>query len=98
MKRLALALTLLICLGCGSTPAPWESSTVRVHLQKMPLSTSLLGKFDRSGEVLATLVTDSLVQFDGELKLHPRVAESWEFSDDQRTITFALREGVRWLR
>ncbi|MEY2976212.1 MAG: ABC transporter substrate-binding protein [Prochlorotrichaceae cyanobacterium] len=26
----------------------------------------------------------------------PAAAESWEISDDQRTITFTLREGLRW--
>lgn len=99
MRRSVLSLVLLVVLAllvaCSGKEA-WDPTAVRVHLQGMPASTSLLGKFDRSGEILATLVTDSLIQFDAELKLHPRVAESWEISDDRRTITFVLRDGVRW--
>lgn len=29
-------------------------------------------------------------------KLEPRLAESWEFSEDKLKITFKLREGLRW--
>jgi peptide/nickel transport system substrate-binding protein len=57
---------------------------------------SLLGKPDRYSELVATQVTDSLVQYDPGMRLVPRVAESWEISDDHRTVTFRLRDGVRW--
>lgn len=40
-------------------------------------------------------VYDGLVRFkDGTLEVEPALAESWEISDDGKTYTFKLREGV----
>jgi peptide/nickel transport system substrate-binding protein len=82
--------------GCGGGGRSDGTLTVRAHLSADPASLSLIGKTDRSAEILAVQLTDSLVQYDAELNLHPRVAESWELSDDRLTLTFHLRPGVRW--
>jgi peptide/nickel transport system substrate-binding protein len=37
-----------------------------------------------------------LVKYDPDLQPAPDLAESWEFSDDSRTITFKLRPNVKW--
>lgn len=37
-----------------------------------------------------------MVWYDKDLTLRPRIAESWELSDDARTWTFHLREGMKW--
>lgn len=37
-----------------------------------------------------------LAWYDSELSLRPRLAESWELSDDARSWTFHLREGTKW--
>lgn len=34
--------------------------------------------------------------FDKDLALHPRLAESWEMSDDAKEWTFYLRKGTKW--
>ena len=39
-------------------------------------------------------VYDTLVEPDENLEMQPALAESWELSEDQRTWTFTLREGV----
>lgn len=41
-------------------------------------------------------VLDSLVSLDDQGRAHPWLAESWEISDDQKTYTFKLREGVKF--
>ncbi|MDR3038261.1 MAG: peptide-binding protein [Candidatus Adiutrix sp.] len=41
-------------------------------------------------------VYDGLVKLDKDLALAPALAESWEFSEDRKTLTFKLRPGVRW--
>jgi len=61
-----------------------------------PPSLSLLGKSDLNTSILAVQITDSLVQYDARLELQPRVAESFELSDDGLELTFRLRSGVRW--
>jgi peptide/nickel transport system substrate-binding protein len=37
-----------------------------------------------------------LVWYDTDLVMRARIAESWELSDDARTWTFHLREGMKW--
>ncbi|MBO6727781.1 MAG: ABC transporter substrate-binding protein [Rhizobiaceae bacterium] len=41
-------------------------------------------------------VFDTLTRYDGDLTPQPRLAESWEFSDDGKTLTLKLREGVKF--
>ncbi len=43
-----------------------------------------------------SLVYDTLIAYDPHLKPIPWLAKSWEISDDGKTITFHLREGVKW--
>jgi peptide/nickel transport system substrate-binding protein len=38
----------------------------------------------------------SLVYYDQDLVLQPRLLESWEVSDDAATFTFHLRKGLKW--
>ena len=76
-------LGLLLTIACdGAERAGGDDHaspvTVRAVLSKDPASLSLLGKTDRNAEILAVQITDSLVQYDPELNLQPRVAESWE--------------------
>lgn len=49
-----------------------------------------------SSQFIAPLWGDALLAWDGEGELAPRMAESWEVSEDQKTYTFSLREGVKW--
>jgi peptide/nickel transport system substrate-binding protein len=87
------------CSGSGEPadgPAAETLRTVRGLLTQDPPSLSLIGKADRYSEIVAIQITDSLVQYDSQMVLQPRVARSWEFSDDRRTLTFHLRDDVRW--
>jgi peptide/nickel transport system substrate-binding protein len=97
----AVACTLLVLAACGPGPeAPAGSGprpvTVRALMSHDPPSLSLLGKVDRNSEILAAQITDSLLQYDERMRLRPRLAESWELSEDRRTMTFTLRGAVRW--
>lgn len=42
------------------------------------------------------MLYDSLVMPDEELKMVGSLAESWEVSEDNKTYTFKLKEGVKW--
>ena len=99
MRRLAVW-SLCLCallLGCPAPEPPERAdAVVRTTLSGDPASLSLLGKMDLSSELIAFQISDSLVQFDEKLELRPRVAESWELSEDRTRLTFRLRDGVRW--
>ncbi|NIQ11255.1 MAG: peptide-binding protein, partial [Gammaproteobacteria bacterium] len=41
-------------------------------------------------------VYNGLIRYDKNLKLEGELAESWEISEDNLTITFYLRKGVKW--
>lgn len=41
-------------------------------------------------------VLERLIGFDNNMKLEPQLATSWEASDDAKTFTFHLREGVKF--
>jgi peptide/nickel transport system substrate-binding protein len=38
----------------------------------------------------------TLLRYDADLRLQPRLAESWELADDASSVTFRLRPDVRW--
>ena len=42
------------------------------------------------------LVYDTLVKFDQQLQIVPDLATSWSFSSDRLTLTFQLRQGVKF--
>jgi len=41
-------------------------------------------------------VFDTLTRYDRDLKPQPELAESWTWSNDNRTLTFKLRQGVKF--
>ncbi|MFN8449051.1 MAG: ABC transporter substrate-binding protein [Anaerolineae bacterium] len=45
---------------------------------------------------LLELIYEPLVELDPQLNVIPGLAESWEFSDDGLTLTFHLRQGVKF--
>ena len=46
--------------------------------------------------VANALIFEGLVGLDAKMEPVPRLAESWEVSPDGKTITFKLRDGVKW--
>ncbi len=96
LSSLALLMAALVLMvACGS-PTPAPSAEIRAVLPTDPLTLSPVGKNDRNSELIGMQITDSLVQYDHELRIVPRLATSWELSSDGRTVTFHLRDGVRW--
>lgn len=94
---IGIVAALASAVACAPAPEPAiGNGVVRAGLYADPQTLSLLGKNDTNSEIIARLVTDSLVQYDAHLELQPRLATAWEISPDGRTVTFHLRPGVRW--
>ncbi|MDR1038810.1 MAG: peptide-binding protein, partial [Deltaproteobacteria bacterium] len=51
---------------------------------------------DTSSTAVTGQIYRGLVKYDKDLVLVPDLAESWEISDDQLTVTFKLKDGVKW--
>lgn len=51
---------------------------------------------DSASSDINGLVYNGLVRYDKNLRLEGELAESWDISADQLTITFHLRKGVTW--
>jgi peptide/nickel transport system substrate-binding protein len=61
-----------------------------------PATLNFVTASDQVSDMVTRLVGDGLVDRDADLRVVPRLAESWEFSDDGRTLTFHLRPGVKF--
>ncbi|WP_018130873.1 ABC transporter substrate-binding protein [Effusibacillus pohliae] len=97
---LAGSLALAGC-GGGDKPAggnaePKTGGTLNISLDADPpkldpaFSTALVDR------MVFQSIFDKLVDLDANGKIVPMLAEKWEVSDDQKTYTFKLRQGVKF--
>ncbi len=66
-------------------------ATISEALNLIPALASDSASFEIIGQIY-----DGLVKYDKDLNIVPALAESWEISEDKRTLTFHLRKDVRW--
>lgn len=78
----------------GATPQ-YGGSLVITTTPEPSLITNALSSAPTTNE-LATKMFDGLLEYDMDLQPQPSLAESWEVSDDGKTVTFNLRKGVVW--
>lgn len=95
-KFSAVALSLVLALGGSAAVAQTPGGNLVITTTPEPtLITNALSSAPTTAE-LATKIFDGLLEYDMELNPQPSLAESWEVSEDGKTITFKLREGVVW--
>ena len=51
---------------------------------------------DSASSAIANNIFNSLLKYDESLNYSPDIAESWSISNNQKTITFKIREGLFW--
>ena len=101
MTRL-IAWSLMICLLTGAAYAQKQGGVLRVTHRDNPPSASILEEATFSSYMPFMAVFNNLVVFDPDSKQNrldrivPDLATSWAYSDDDRTLTFQLRDGVKW--
>lgn len=74
-----------------------ENKTIKYSLWSAPAGVFLPCLIDSDYTfAVVELIFDRLVILNPELNFEPALAESWEVSDDSKTILFKLRKGVKW--
>jgi peptide/nickel transport system substrate-binding protein len=101
MRRIA-ALTTAI-LAAAIVPAladeacPKRGGTLTYSYASEPVALSTLRTTSIPVSILSGKIYESLVTSTGpEMTPVPQLATSWTLSDDQKTYTFKLRQGVKW--
>ncbi len=89
------------CLAVGliaSTQALSQNAGGTLVMIAQPEPPSLAPYLSTSGPIglVAPKVYNGLLDYDLDLNTVPELAESYEISDDGLTVTFTLREGVKW--
>ena len=106
LGKMLLPVLFLFLTGCGEqAPPPPKLSGPAVPAYGDAYVEGSLGDASNLIPYLASDTTssgitgnvyDGLLRFDKNLDLVPNLAESWEISEDGLTITFKLRQGVKW--
>ena len=97
-----LAATALLATAACTGPSTTDSGTdtnasINVYLYQEPAG--LFGPLAPSSgpdNQVMSFIHEGLLGVDPDYKLQPRLAESFEVSDDAKTFTFKLRKGVKW--
>ena len=76
--------------------AQTQGGTLVMIVQPEP--PSLASYLSTSGPIgmVTSKIYDGLLEYDTELQPQPSLAESWEVSPDGKSITFKLRQGVKF--
>jgi len=95
LQAVRLALTASTVFGAAAL-APVQAQTVTAVMHAALRS---LDPVITTGYIVRNhgyMVYDTLFSLDGDNKIQPQMLESWKASDDGKTYTFILREGLKW--
>ena len=94
-----LFIPLLLIISCNSGPREVniaEKDTLNINIGTEPPSLDGSLATDSTSYTILNNIMDGLTKFSHEHKPEPALAESWEISEDGKTFTFKIREGVVW--
>jgi peptide/nickel transport system substrate-binding protein len=102
LRAIAVAIALLIALSGGTAFAQKQGGILRMYTPDSPASMSILeeGTVFAAGPMMG--VFNNLVMFDQHVKqsslesIVPDLATGWLWNEDGTTLTFSLRQGVKW--
>src|SRR5438552_8838427 len=103
-KRLAAAVLGLLAASALGSPAAAQKpgGVLRVLAGDSPPSLSMHEEIDAKPARMTMGIFDNLVMFDQHVKQNsmasivPDLATSWSWNEDGTTLTFPLRQGVKW--
>ena len=107
MKKLLLFLLIfpILLLSCKSSDesevGPDGSQTpkreiLRINIGNEPPTLDWSRSTDSTSYTILINIMDGLTKFGDDFKPVPALAQSWQISDDGKTYTFKLREGIKW--
>lgn len=79
-----------------SQGSPKRGGTLTVHMNSEQRILNPALRASTGVYLVASKIMEPLVDLNAEGEADPMLATSWESSDDGKTITFKLREGVTW--
>jgi len=96
LRNLASATFTALALAAAPAFAQQEGGTMVKIVQPEP--PSLASYLSTSGPIglIAPKIYDGLFDYDNDLNMVPALATSVDVSEDGKTVTFKLREGVTW--
>jgi len=86
---------LLVLTGCTRS-AKTGSTSLRVGWSSEPDTMNPLTTYSTEAQEVLQLIYDKLTEYDSSLKPEPGLAKSFQYSSDGLSITYDLRDGVRW--
>ena len=93
---LATAFGLYLFAGAAQAQKPGGSITVGLELDIPGFDPLKVGVFDTAALTAAAALFDTLTYLDDKGVPQPKLAVSWDHSDDFKTWTFKLRPGVKF--
>lgn len=95
LLAVVLALLVTACSSeSSSSNGEVEAKDLVVGLTGDPVSLDPHNATDTISSLINYQILDTLVAFNDKMEIVPRLAESWTTSDDGKTWTFKLRQGV----
>src|SRR5690606_33762315 len=80
----------------GDTEAAVRGGILNVHLASEQRLLNPALRASTGVYIVTSKIIESLVDLDADGKVVPQLATSWEATPDGKTVTFRLREGVKW--
>ncbi|MDO5757128.1 MAG: ABC transporter substrate-binding protein [Rhodobacterales bacterium] len=103
LRNIAAAMLALVLAGPLTGPAsaqeegdPQQGGTLNVVIQPEPPGLMIGLLQNAPTQMVAPDIYESLLRYNFDLSPEPQLAESWEISEDGKTYTFKLRDGVKF--
>jgi peptide/nickel transport system substrate-binding protein len=106
--RSALLVLAVAASGCGGGGEPRSGgeaaegeprrggTLVVAEISDFDALNEFVGVDNDTHEAMRQMLFMTLVQYDEDLNVQPYLAESWELAEDGRSVTYRLRDDVRW--
>ncbi|MEM1276380.1 MAG: ABC transporter substrate-binding protein [Pseudomonadota bacterium] len=98
LKTLITAAACAVGVALGVSPALAQKAGGTLVYLVQPEPPSLASYLSTSGPIglVAPKIYEGLLDYDKDLNIIPSLAASYEVSEDGKTVTFKLQEGVTW--